>query len=125
MLMKVLLSIKPEFANKIFDGSKKFEYRRVMPKEKGIKKIVVYASAPISKVIGEVNVEAILSDSVETLWDLTKDFSGISYGYYREYFEGKDHASAFKLKKATRYKDPVSLESTYGVRPPQSFMYIN
>ena len=26
--MKVVLSIKPEFANKIFDGTKKFEFRK-------------------------------------------------------------------------------------------------
>ena len=26
--MKVLLSIKPEFASKIFEGTKRFEYRK-------------------------------------------------------------------------------------------------
>ena len=51
--MKVILSIKPEFANKIFNGTKKFEFRRTLFKKKEVKKIVVYASAPISKVIGE------------------------------------------------------------------------
>ena len=27
--MKVILSIKPEFANKIFNGTKKFEFREI------------------------------------------------------------------------------------------------
>jgi predicted transcriptional regulator len=32
--MKVILSIKPEYAFKIFDGTKKFEFRRVIFKKK-------------------------------------------------------------------------------------------
>ena len=28
--MKILLSIKPEFAERIFDGSKKYEFRKVI-----------------------------------------------------------------------------------------------
>ena len=28
--MKVVLSIKPQFANKIFDGTKKFEFRKAI-----------------------------------------------------------------------------------------------
>ena len=54
--MKVILSIKPEFANKIFNGTKKFEFRRTLFKNKEIKMIIVYASAPISKVIGEFEI---------------------------------------------------------------------
>lgn len=33
MHMKVLLSIKPEFVEKIFAGEKKFEYRRTIFKK--------------------------------------------------------------------------------------------
>ena len=50
--MKVVLSIKPEFANKIFDGSKKFEFRKVIFKNEKIKTVIVYASSPVQKVIG-------------------------------------------------------------------------
>ena len=51
--MKVLLSIKPEFADKIFNGTKKYEYRRSIFKKKEVKTVVVYASSPIQKIIGE------------------------------------------------------------------------
>ena len=34
--MKVLLSIKPEFAEKIFDGTKLYEFRRSIFKNKNI-----------------------------------------------------------------------------------------
>ena len=41
----ILLSIKPEYANKIFDGQKRYEYRKRIPK-KEVSKIIVYSSAP-------------------------------------------------------------------------------
>ena len=31
--MKILLSIKPEYAHKIFSGEKKFEYRKIIFKK--------------------------------------------------------------------------------------------
>ena len=39
--MKVLLSIKPEFVEKIISGEKKFEFRKSLPKREGITTIVV------------------------------------------------------------------------------------
>ncbi len=48
--MKVVLSIKPEFANKIFNGTKKYEFRRAIFKNEKVKFIIVYASLPIRKV---------------------------------------------------------------------------
>ena len=59
--MKVLLSIKPEFVEKIFDGSKKYEYRKVLPKRTDISVIVIYASAPVQRVVGEFRINEIFS----------------------------------------------------------------
>ena len=67
--MKILLSIKPEFANKIFNGSKKFEFRRLVFKNKSVNTVVVYASAPVSKVIGEFDIEQVLKLELSELWD--------------------------------------------------------
>ena len=67
--MKVLLSIKPEFANKIFSGSKKFEFRKSIFRNKNISKIVVYASAPVQRVIGEFEIEDILASDPNSLWE--------------------------------------------------------
>lgn len=122
--MKVLLSIKPEFAQKIFEGTKRYEYRRVIFKDLQIKRIVVYASAPISKLIGEFEIEEVLSDEPDSLWEDTKEHSGISKSYFYEYFEGKNIGFAIKVKKTKRYRKPKCLLETYGVKPPQSFQYL-
>ena len=62
--MKVLLSIKPEYAEKIFNGEKRFEYRRVIFKRKGITTVVVYVTAPISRIMGEFQINNILYKGV-------------------------------------------------------------
>lgn len=122
--MRVLLSIKPQFADKIFSGEKKYEFRRSIFKRSGIKKVVVYASAPISMIIGEFDIEDILVDDVMSLWAQTKEFAGITLEYFLSYFNGRDNGYAIKVKKTVRYAKPYSIESHFGVKPPQSFLYI-
>lgn len=121
--MKVILSIKPEFAEKIFDGSKKFEFRRAIFKNKDVKKIIVYASSPVQKVIGEFEVENILNYDLHTLWNMTKHQSGISSEYFYQYFCDKTSGFAIKIKNTKRYKTPKCLRQDFNLVPPQSFLY--
>ena len=122
--MKVVLSIKPEFANKIFEGSKQYEFRRTIFKNPDVKRVVVYASSPVQKVIGEFEIDHILNHDLETLWSLTKDFSGISSDYFYQYFGDKECGFAIKIKKTKLYKFPKCLKRDFNLLPPQSFLYI-
>ena len=122
--MRVLLSIKPEFAFKIFDGSKKFEFRKVIFKKPNIKTVVVYASSPVQQVIGEFEIDDIWSFNPEAIWERTKKFSGISEDFFFEYFADRDIAHAIKIKKTKRYAKPLSLKDDFNALPPQSYMYL-
>jgi predicted transcriptional regulator len=122
--MKVLLSIKPEFANKIFDGSKKFEFRRVIFKSQDVKTIIVYASSPVQKVIGEFEIEEILNEDLNSLWEKTKDFAGIPEQFFFEYFGEKNKGFAIRIKKTKKYKTPLCLQKEFNISPPQSFAYV-
>lgn len=122
--MKVLLSIKPEFAEKIFEGSKRFEFRRIVFKNRDVSKIVVYASAPISKVIGEFEIDDIIQKELSELWEETKDFSGISKDYFDQYFFGKNQGFAISVKNPSRYENPLNIKEKFGISPPQSFAYL-
>ena len=51
----ILLSIKPEYCRKIFEGTKKYEFRKHLA-QNDVEKIVVYSTAPEKKVIGEIEV---------------------------------------------------------------------
>lgn len=122
--MKVLLSIKPEFAFKIFDGTKKFEFRKTIFKNTEVKQVVVYASSPLQQVIGEFEIEEILQDDLSTLWDLTREYSGISENFFYKYFENKEQGYAIKIKNVKKYKEPKNLREEFKLFPPQSFVYI-
>lgn len=122
--MKVVLSIKPEFAFKIFDGSKKFEFRKTIFKDKNVKSVVVYASSPIQKVIGEFEIGEIFNDDLETLWNLTGEFSGITKKFFFEYFSERENGFAIQVKKKMKYKNPKCLKRDFNLNPPQSFAYV-
>lgn len=120
--MKVILSIKPEYAEKIFSLQKDVEFRKIIFKE-DVKTIIVYASAPISKVIGEFDVEDIVCGHIEQLWRHNCLKAGISYKAYKEYFKGKTFAYAIRIRCPRLYHQPLPL-SHYGLtHAPQSFIY--
>lgn len=122
--MKVLLSIKPEFANKIFDGTKLFEFRRAIFKNPNIKTVVVYASSPVQKVIGEFEIDHILKQDIKSLWFNTAKHSGIQKDYFHQYFNGREFGFAIKVKNPKLYKKAQSLKDDYKKLPPQSFCYL-
>lgn len=125
MQTSVLLSIKPQFADKIFKGSKGYEFRRKLFKNAEVKQVIVYASAPVSRVIGEFEVEAILQLDKECLWSETEELSGISKEYFDTYFEGLNCGYAIKIGKVQLYQTPLELETHFGIKhAPQSFRYI-
>lgn len=123
--MKVLLSIKPEFAALIFDGTKKFEFRKAIFKNTEIKTVVVYASSPMQKVIGEFEIESIINDNLENLWKKTKRFAGIDENYFYQYFAERETGFAIKIKKTKKYKKPLCLREDFNLTPPQSFLYLD
>lgn len=121
----VLMSIKPEFAHKIFEGVKKFEFRKQVFKDASVKKVIVYSSSPEQKVIGEFEIEAVLSGSPNEIWKQTKKYSGISQEFYDEYFDGRDKAYAVKIAATKRYRKAKIL-ADYNIRlAPQSFVYVD
>lgn len=122
--MKVLLSIKPEFVKKIFLGEKRYEFRKVIFKSKDIKTVVIYASSPISKIVGEFTIETIIKDSPEMIWGQTKDYAGITEDFFKRYFKGKNKAYAIEIKRCIQYQRTIELNEIGVKRAPQSFMYL-
>ena len=120
----ILLSIKPEYANRIFDGQKQYEYRKRIPK-KEVSKIVVYSSAPEQAVIGEIEVIKTLKMKPSPLWNSTKANAGISRSKYRNYFSGCTMAYAFVIGSFEKYPTSKSLADLNIQSAPQSFVYLD
>ncbi|AJQ60484.1 hypothetical protein BTT_40140 [Bacillus thuringiensis serovar morrisoni str. 4AA1] len=125
--MKVLLSIKPEFVEEIILGKKRFEYRKSIFKRKDISSVVVYATKPYGKVVGEFEIEGIIMDNPDNIWKQTKEYSGITRRYFNHYFEGRQKGFAIQIKEFKKYDEPLELiefDSALKVAP-QSFCYTN
>jgi predicted transcriptional regulator len=122
-LVSILLSIKPEYVERVFDGSKKYEFRKRLA-HKAVSRILMYSTAPIMKVVGEVQIIDKVAASPTALWECTKRFAGISRDKYRKYFKGCKVAYAYRLGEVTRYEPPKDLNEFNFNLPPQSFIYL-
>ena len=121
--MKIVVSINPEYVEKILCGEKKFEYRTRVTKQQ-VDTLIVYATKPIMKVVAEVEILGVIAASPEELWDQTKIQSGITKSFFDEYFKDKQVAYAYRLGEVKVYERLKSLLD-FGLRiAPQSFAYV-
>ena len=123
--MKVLLSIKPQYAHSTLDGTKKYEFRRRVYKDSRVHTVVIYATKPVGKVVGEFSIKDVHTDHPDSLGEYTKDFSGITKSLFTEYFSGRDVGHAIEVKKVKKYRKPMELRDLLpsGVAP-QSYAYL-
>lgn len=121
--MKLLLPIKPQYVEKILSGEKKYEFRKQLCKKK-VDTIVIYATSPMQKVVGEVKVVDTLKAPKEEVWQLTAGHAGIVKNDYDEYFASCEIACAYVLGDVLKYQKVKSLQE-YGITyAPQSYVYL-
>ena len=124
--MKVLLSIRPQYAEKILSGEKRFEFRKVVFENRSVSSVVIYATKPVGKVVGEFEIGEIYRDKPSKIWAKTKKFAGIDKVFFDEYYEGRSIAVAIGVGTVQRYDEPLDLsELGAGITPPQSFRYLD
>lgn len=123
-MSRILLSIKPEYVEKILNGDKKFEYRKTMAKRK-VNKIVIYATSPVMKIVGEVEVRELWVNDPDTIWQKTKKHSGISEEFFYRYYENKRKAVVYELGEVIEYKYPIELHEIGINFAPQSYLYLD
>ena len=122
--MNAILSIKPQFVREIVAGRKIYEFRKKGFK-KHVKKIYVYASSPICRIVGEFKLGQILEGKPEDIWTLTNKDAGISKEYFDDYYFNKEIAFALEIKSFIEYENPINpYKALSHFSPPQSFCYV-
>lgn len=122
--MNAILSIKPEFVEKILSGEKVYEFRKSIFR-KEINKVLIYSTMPVGKLIGEFKLNHVISGNKEHVWKVTKDKSGISFDFYCDYYASKDVAYALKIDELKVYEKPINpFISIPNFVAPQSYRYI-
>jgi len=118
-----LFSIRPEFVAAILRGEKRYEFRRRIFR-RPINVVVVYATVPVRRVVAEFSVTSVICDSPGALWRLTRKVAGIEKQTFFKYFQGKKLGYAIEIGRVRRYRSPFCPVAELGVKPPQSFVYL-
>jgi predicted transcriptional regulator len=124
----ILMSIRPPYAEKIFNGTKTVELRRIKPKflQEG-DLIFVYVSSPVKSLMGAFSVASVMEKPLLTLWKNVKDFADVSRSDFFSYFHGVEKGVAIFIKDVWFLPKPVHLSDMQkeinSFYPPQSFRY--
>jgi predicted transcriptional regulator len=125
-----VLSIREEFADAIFRGIKRYEFRTKAPTITAPTRFLVYVPAPRKELVGEITIGSILTGSPKTIWDQTNPFGGISEEQFRTYFRGRAQAHALRIDSKRQYREAIPLEDlrdrrAVGFSPPQYLSWLS
>lgn len=118
----VLMSIKPEYVSRILSGTKKYEFRkRIFATD--VKKVEIYSSSPIKRVVGSFMIKTIHKASPAQIWEKCAHAAGIKKDSFFRYFAGSDVAYAIEIESVKAYSTPRAI-SEFVRCPPQSYCYV-
>ena len=121
--MNLLMSIKPEFVDKILAHEKLYEFRKSIFKQ-DVEKIFIYSTYPVKKIVGYFEVSEIISESPRKLWDSLSEVSGISEKDFFRYFDGSKTGFAIKIDNLKIFDEFIDMDSYDDFKAPQSFCYV-
>jgi predicted transcriptional regulator len=117
------MSIHPEYAEAIMRGDKRVEFRkrRLAP---DIDTVVVYATAPVQRVVGTFAIERTVAGDPESVWREVGAVGGISRETFDNYYARSPQAVGLVVKSARRCRPAPLSDLGTSLVPPQSFAYI-
>lgn len=119
----IAISVKPLFAERIFAGDKRFEFRRVLPKKPVGRVYIHVCGEDADRVQGFADVVAMGYLPKNELWEIAKDAAGMRREEFDAYFDGCSDAGYLELSDARRFSG-MRLEEIGLKRPPQGIAYV-
>ena len=124
---RMLMSIKPDFAQKIIRGEKIVEIRRQFSKKWCGCRITLYASKPTSALVGEATVEKVSPGRPIDIWREYGNHIGCTKQEFDSYAEHHKKIFAIELGDALPYLQTIPLDQATHLldeelRPPQSYL---
>lgn len=120
-----LMAIHPRFANAIIDGTKRVEFRK-RRLASDISTVLIYATAPISRIIGRFTVDEIVEDVPASIWERFGDAGVIERDAFFRYYDEAAAAVAIVVAHAERFDEPLALDELDDQPAvPQSFAYVS
>jgi predicted transcriptional regulator len=119
-----LMAIHPRYADAILDGRKKVEFRK-RPLAADVTTVVIYATSPVKKIIGEFGVGRIVVAPPKELWSQLHRFAGIERSAFDAYYTRTESGVGIMVGPTRRYTVPFAL-TDLDPEPavPQSYAYL-
>ncbi len=121
----VLMSIKPKYANLIWEEKKTVEFRRNLPYSAKIwDSVLIYETKPVGMITGYVDV-IVNWASPNIIWGAFGNKGGIDRTEYDRYVEGCKTVFVLEIYNPPRkFANPIPLNWCGVGRAPQSWQYI-
>ena len=123
----IIISIKPVYSNKIFDGVKTIELRRRFPLLiPDSATAYIYSTSPEMALVGAIQIEAVERLELPVLWKRYGRSASIKRADFDDYFRDLKEGFAIKLSTPRRFVRPLTLpelKERFGFKAPQSFLY--
>lgn len=131
--MNIILSIKPKWAELIYSGKKKIEWRKNLPCNREILnltelrdgtdkvKVYLYETAPVKKVTGFFYWGGV---GIIDVRKLEEDVNGcVPIEDLKRYNGDRCSLCAWRINRPTRLHTPLTIDEFGFTRPPQSWCY--
>jgi predicted transcriptional regulator/DNA-binding XRE family transcriptional regulator len=123
----VVLSVRPPYSDKIFEGKKTVELRRRFPVAAPRGTIAyIYSTSPVRAMMGSTEIESVIKLPVGEIWKKFGRTAQITKSDFDDYFAGLKEGFALKIANARPFSRPIDLtelRDRFGFEPPQSFLY--
>ena len=122
--MKLLMSIHPEFVDKIIREEKKYEFRKRIFR-KDVDEVIVYTTSPVRCIECTFEVGDVIEDTPHHLWEQFHKYGGISRKDFFKYFDNVEKGYAIKIMNVNKLKKPIDMTKYDNFVAPQSFRYLS
>lgn len=123
----VVLSVRPHYSNKIFEGKKTVELRRRFPVLAPRGTIAyIYSTSPVRALMGSTEIDRVIKLPVPEIWKKFGKTAQITRADFDNYFSGMQQGFALKISNARSFSRPINLtelRDRFNFEPPQSFLY--
>ena len=124
----LLLSLKPQYADLVFEELKKVELRRRIASHIKDRDVFVYVSSPVMELRGGFRAGDFWYGTPEDIWTRVSKLAHVNKEDFDSYFEGQAFAYAFEITEVWEFPEPIGLGalrkqfSNFVV--PQSWRYV-
>jgi predicted transcriptional regulator len=122
----IIISIKPQYVEKIKSGEKVIEIRKKFNHKWKGHRATIYATSPIKSLFGYVTISKIELEKPDIIWSKYQKDIGCNKSEFNDYIQNNKEIFALTLDNFESYKGSIPLNHlnhfvNEGLKPPQSY----